>query len=319
MENIPKEIQKLAKTRDALRGEKRYKESDAIREKLESMGYIVEDRPEGMNVSQKEEQAAPRKSFLVLFGSGEIAPSAQKVHDYVLQRIGKKEVSIAIISTPAGFQPNVKVVCEEIADFFKQRLKNYHPQIHIVYANTLEDANNPKLLKPLDTTDYILAGPGSPTYAVHNMRNSLLQAKILERVRAGASLGLVSAATMAFSRFTLPVYEIYKAGFPLYWEDGLNLYSQLLGQLTIIPHFNNNEGGKKNDTSRAWMGKKRFAAMLQKLPASESIWGIDEHTAVIVDLKTKEVHTMGKGKLWRINNGKPVAVASQLLFSELLH
>ena len=300
MKPIPKEVQKLIEERDRLRARKEYEQSDALREQIKAMGYEVADKDEGTQALKKEEYAPPKESFLVLFGSGETAPSAVKTHDFVLNRIGKDKPSIVVISTPAGFQPNVKVVCEEIADFFKHHLINYHPRVTVVYANTLTDANNPAVARPLDTADYMFTGPGSPTYAVKHLKGSLLYRKIIERARAGASLGLASAATMAFSKFCLPVYEIYKAGSPLYWEKGLNFFTQVFRELTIIPHFNNNEGGRKNDTSRAWMGKERFENMLRLLPEEKELWGIDEHTAALVDLTTKKVTLMGKGKLWPI-------------------
>ena len=301
MQPLPQKVQKLIAQRNTLRKEKRYEESDAIREKLENMGYVLEDAKSGVRVSQKNEQLPPKESFLVLFGSGETAPSAQKVHAQVLAGIGKDKPNIVILSTPAGFQPNVKVVCEEIQQFFKHHLQNYHPHIEIVYANTLADANNAKLIKPLDKADYIFAGPGSPTYAVRNLRDSLLMAKIKEHVKAGASLGLSSAATIAFSKFALPVYEIYKAGFTPYWEPGLNFYSHVFRELTIIPHFNNNEGGKKNDTSHAWMGKARYVKMLTLLPLKQEIWGIDEHTAALIHIPTKHREVLGKGKITEYN------------------
>ena len=188
--------------------------------------------------------------------------------------------------------------------FFAKHLQNYHPKIIIIYANTLEDSNNPELLKPLDTADYIFMGPGSPTYALHQLKNSLLCGKIAERLEKGASLGLSSAAAIAFSKYTLPVYEIYKAGFDLYWEEGLNFYKKIFKELTIIPHFNNTEGGTKNDTSYAWMGKKRFAEMMHILPSKQSFWGIDEHTAIIINLQTKNTEILGKGNVWEINSGE---------------
>lgn len=301
MVKIPEEIQKLVGQREKLRKENRYAQSDKIREKLENMGYAVADEKNKTRIFKKEtEKPAPKQSFLVLFGSGEIAPSGVKAHNYVLERIGRKEPTIAIISTPAGFQPNVKVVYEEIAEHFEKHLVNHHPHVSIIYANTLEQANDPDIIRPLDTADYIFTGPGSPTYAVHHLRGSLLYEKIVERVRAGASLSLASAAAIAFSRFALPVYEIYKAGAPLYWEKGLNFYPHIFQELTIIPHFNNKEGGKKTDTSRCYMGKERFEVLLRKLPPKEHVWGIDEHTAVVIDLKTKQARSMGKGKLLQI-------------------
>lgn len=306
MQKVPVEIQNLVGEREKLRNEKKFHAADAVREQIAGMGYKVTDTGKGVQISQKDVYVAPKKSFLVLFGSGEVASSGVKVHARVLERIGKENPSIIILSTPAGFQPNVKIVAEEIKSFFEKHLQNYHPKITIVYANSLKDANNSKLIKPLETADYIFMGPGSPTYALHQLKNSLLYNKIAERLQKGASLGLASAATMAFSCFTLPVYEIFKAGFNPYWEDGLNLYATLFQELTVIPHFNNTEGGKKNDTSRAWMGKKRFGKLMELLPPNQCIWGIDEHTAVFVDLQTKNVNILGKGNVWEVKSGKTI-------------
>lgn len=301
MVHTPNEVQGLVEERDALRKQGRYKESDALRERLEGMGYTVIDDEERTKILKKEvPDNSPKNSFLVLFGSGETSATGAKIHNDVFEKIGKDEISIAIVSTPAGFQPNVKTVYEEIAEFFIQHLANFHPRVEIVYANTQEDAQKPELAKFLDTADYIFTGPGSPTYAVKHLKNSLLYQKIVERVKAGATLSLASAATIAFSKFALPVYEIYKAGFPLYWERGLNFYKEVFQELTIVPHFNNREGGEKTDTSHCFVGKERFEKLSEKLLQARCVWGIDEHTAVIVDLKTKQYISRGKGKLWEI-------------------
>lgn len=297
MDQVPKEIRKLVEKRRALRAQKQYAQSDRIRAEIERMGYEVRDTAKGSRLSKKNAPAAPKESFLAVFGSGEIAPSAVQAHSRVLEGIGMDAPRIVVVSTPAGFQPNVKVVCEEIADFFAQHLQNYHPRVEILYANRTEHTNNQVRIRSLKNADYIFIGPGSPTYAVHHLRGSRLLDSIKERIQAGASLGLASAAAIAFSRFALPVYEIYKAGCDLYWEEGLNFFAHVWKEITVIPHFNNKEGGKKNDTSRCWMGKKRFAQMLTLLPPNQTLWGIDEHTAVLINRKKKTLEVVGKGRM----------------------
>ncbi len=49
-EEIPEEIQKLIKKREEARKRKDWKTADEIREKIKSMGYIVEDTPKGTKV-----------------------------------------------------------------------------------------------------------------------------------------------------------------------------------------------------------------------------------------------------------------------------
>lgn len=302
MSKISGKIDALIRQRNELRSQGRFFEADKIRDKIQALGYLIIDNDSQTTVVKAKEQShsSPKKSFLVVFGSGEIAPSAVKIYDYALDHLNKKEVKIAIITTPAGFQPNVKVVHEEIKEFFLKHLQNFHPQVELIYADTKNQANDQKLVSLLDPVDCIFIGPGSPTYAVKNLEDTFLYQKIIDKVKNGSTLFIASAASIAFSKFALPVYEIYKAGFPLYWEKGLDFYSCFLKPLTIIPHFNNNEGGRKNDTSRCFMGKKRFTELLRILPSEEEVWGIDEHTAVLINSKSNEILTMGKGKLHKV-------------------
>ena len=299
MQSLPKNIEELIEKRERLREGKKYKEADELRGQIENMGYELADTEHKPEITKKDEYISPKESFLAIFGSGETAPSAVRTHTRVLESIGKDKPNIAILSTPAGFQPNVEVVCEEIAKFFEKSLQNFHPRVRVVYANTAEQCNDSVILSHLETADYIFAGPGSPTYMARIAKDSALLASIEKRVQQGASLALSSAAAIACSKFCLPVYEIYKAGFDLYWEEGLSLYANLFEETTIITHFNNTEGGKKLDTSHAWMGKERFATLLTLLPKKERVLGIDEHTALLYNLATKKQEVLGKGKVWR--------------------
>ena len=50
---IPVEIQELAKKREQLRKEKKFVESDVVRDQIIKEGYMVEDLPSGPKVSKK--------------------------------------------------------------------------------------------------------------------------------------------------------------------------------------------------------------------------------------------------------------------------
>ncbi|MFA4833514.1 MAG: cysteine--tRNA ligase [Patescibacteria group bacterium] len=52
-EKIPAEVEELKKQRETARREKNWKESDKLRDKIESLGYIVEDTKEGSRVFKK--------------------------------------------------------------------------------------------------------------------------------------------------------------------------------------------------------------------------------------------------------------------------
>lgn len=243
--------------------------------------------------------------LIALFGSGEISPTGRKIHDFLFARL-PSPVKVAILETPAGFQPNVEVVAREIEEFFKQHLQNYHPQITIIQARKKGgdfDPDDPKIVEPILQSNYIFAGPGSPTYTVRNLKDTLASRNLTQRHGQGAILSIASAAAIAMGKATLPVYEIFKAGCDLYWQEGLDFFGRWGFNLAIITHWNNQEGGEKLDTSRCYMGRERFARLLAMLDKSITILGIDEMTACIFDFEYRKCLVMGNNGINIIKSG----------------
>ena len=52
LQEIPNEIKELLERRKTARLEKKWEESDRLRDKIKEMGYIVKDTKEGMNVEK---------------------------------------------------------------------------------------------------------------------------------------------------------------------------------------------------------------------------------------------------------------------------
>jgi peptidase E len=298
---VPEKVQKLLAEREAARVAKDYATSDALRAELLSLGYEVQDRVGGYELTKLgDRDQAPATSFLVLFGSGENAPSAVAIYRDLFLALGKRDLTLALITTPAGFQPNVAHVYGEIRDFLLAALPDFNLTIRIVRADTRADCDREEIVAELDGADVIFTGPGSPTYAVRTLRDTKVYTKIITQVKNGTSLILASAATITFSRHALPVYEIYKVGADLHWQDGLNLYKEIWEERTIIPHFNNTEGGATLDTTHCYIGKARAEVLLDKLPSTEKVIGIDEHTAMIVDRRRGALSVRGKGSLHQV-------------------
>lgn len=299
--DIPHELQQLLDKREQARVNRDFTLSDLLRSQINNLGYEVMDRAGGYEVSKLGDSGKiPAARYLILFGSGEVAPSSVDIYRQTFFSLGKRDIQISLITTPAGFQPNVEHVYGEIKDFLLAALPDFNLNIKIIFANTLADANDPELVTMLDGSDVIFLGPGSPTYAAKNLTNSLLLAKIIEQVKNNTTLILASAATIAFSHHALPVYEIYKVGEPLHWQKGLNIYEQIWQDMTIIPHFNNTEGGANLDTSYCYIGKDRAEKLFVVLPSNTPLLGIDEHTALIVDLATFTEQIRGKGTIHKI-------------------
>ena len=254
---------------------------------------------------------------IALFGSGETARVGRRVHELLLEAY-KKPVPVAVIETPAGFQPNTNVLAQDVKAFFEHSLQNFKPQVTIVPARRRGDGpygtDEASLMDGVDGASYVFAGAGSPTYAVRHLAASRLWRTIADRLESGATLALASAMALAVSTHTLPVYEIYKVGAELSWTPGLNLFGNLGMDLAIVPHWNNNEGGAKLDTSHCYMGNDRFSELRSMLPAETVILAIDEHTACVVDLGREQARVHGNGSVSVIRDGKAEAFAADATF-----
>ena len=255
-----------------------------------------------------------RPGLIALFGSGETSSQGRKIHDYLMARL-PAPVQVAILETPAGFQPNVVDVNDKIKQFLEKSLQNFKPAVTLIEARRKGSAYDPDdaaLIAGLDAATYIFAGPGSPTYAARQLRDSLTWRRIRERQAAGATLAFSSAAAIALSAHVLPVYEIYKAGADLAWERGLDIFPGL--NLAILPHWNNAEGGAGLDTSHCFMGAERFARLYALLPANAVVLGIDEHTGLVIDPEAGECRVLGAGGVTILCAGERQVFASAATF-----
>lgn len=236
---------------------------------------------------------------IALFGSGETAPGGQKIFDFLFQ-LAPASPRVAILETPAGFELNSPQVAGSVAEFLQHRLQNYKPEVEVLPARkkgTAFSPDDPKIVHPILESDLIFMGPGSPSYAVRQLQDSLAWEYILARHRLGAGLAFSSATTVAVSITSLPVYEIYKAGMDLHWIPGLDFFGHYGLPLIFIPHWNNQDGGEGLDTSRCYMGESRFQELLDLLPPYQILIGIDENTGLVFDFQAGCLHGVGLGNV----------------------
>lgn len=225
---------------------------------------------------------------IALLGSGETSLAGGRVFETIARRF-PLPLRIAILETPAGFELNSTKVAGRVGDFMHERLQNFNPQIDIIPArkrDTPFSPDNPQILRPLLQANIIFMGPGSPTYAVHQLKGSLAWELLRARHRLGAALVFASAAVIAIGACSLPVYEIYKVGEDVRLLPGLDLFADINLPLSLIPHWNNTDGGDDVDTSRCFIGIERFNKWCRLLPPGQTTLGLDEHTGIIIDFVT---------------------------------
>ena len=215
--------------------------------------------------------SSPR--VLTIMGSGETAPTMAKVHRRLLERLPADAVA-AILDTPYGFQENADEITAKTLAYFRAtssrsftvaRLRT-PGEGRLEVETAISRARQAALL---------FAGPGSPSYALRVWRTVPAVREILaEKLARGGMITLASAAALTTGAFTLPVYEIYKAGEDPSWLPGLDLLSAYGLPVAVVPHYDNAEGGT-HDTRFCYMGERRLRRLETMLPPEVFIVGVD--------------------------------------------
>jgi len=225
---------------------------------------------------------------IAFLGSGETSLAGGRIFESLARKIDGP-LRIALLETPAGFELNSAQVVGKVGDFMKTRLQNYKPVMDIIPARKKGSAyspDDPVIVKPLLYANIIFMGPGSPTYAIRHLKDTLAWDVVRARHRLGATLVFASAATISVGAHALPVYEIYKVGQDVHIVEGLNLFADFGLHISFIPHWNNADGGADLDTSRCFIGMDRFAEWCDLLPSDNETIGLDEHTGLILDFES---------------------------------
>lgn len=243
-----------------------------------------------------------RKGTIVLMGSGELTATMVEIHKARLHRLGQSPTAV-FVDTPAGFQLNVDHISQKAVEYFKMRVQQSLQLASFKSAQIDSDLAREQTYALLRNADYILIGPGSPTYALEQWQQSPVPKMMIDCVEAGGCLVAASAAALTVGRFTLPVYEIYKVGTPVHWVDGLDLLSHFGFNIVVVPHWNNAEGGN-HDTRYCFMGAPRLEQLESLLPTTVQILGLDEHTALVIELGASYATIEGIGRVTFRHQGR---------------
>ncbi len=249
--------------------------------------------------------AAGRPGAVVLFGSGENGDVGREALRW-LRASGHRPRHVAVLETPAGFEPNAETVAARWMHFLRRQSEMEGAAFARVAARargTPHSPDEPEVVRPLLGADLIVLGPGSPTYAARQLRDSLAWEHLRAAHLLGAALFLASAAAIAAGTRALPVYEIYKVGEELHWKDGLALLEVYGLRLAVVTHWDNSDGGAHLDTSRCFMGAERFERLRALLPGDVGVLGIAEHTALALEPARAEAHVLGRGGVTLLREG----------------
>lgn len=226
---------------------------------------------------------------LIVMGSGEVAPPLVATHRSGIEAAAAETVTI--LDTPFGFQENVEHLTEKLVNFFHTSLR-VSTEVASLRRPGASELAKEKLLAKVRGSRYVFAGPGSPSYALKVWQELGLAEALRDVVLSGGTVTFASAAALTLGQSTIPVYEIYKVGEDPYWLQGLDVMSLVGLPLTVIPHWNNAEGGN-HDTSRCYIGERRLSMIEPQLDTG--IVGVDEHSAVTIDFGNERITASGVG------------------------
>jgi hypothetical protein len=244
---------------------------------------------------------------IAFLGSGETSLAGGRIFESLARDL-KEPLRIALMETPAGFELNSAQVVGRVGEFMANRLQNYKPVVNVIAARKKDSAfspDDPEVVKPLLHANMIFMGPGSPTYAIRQLKDTLAWDVIRARHRLGATLIFASAATISVGAHALPVYEVYKVGQDIYVVDGLDFFKDFGLHISFIPHWNNADGGIDLDTSRCFVGMDRFAQWCKQVPDENTTVGLDEHTGIILDFEKGTCEVSGVSSISLVRDCDP--------------
>jgi cyanophycinase-like exopeptidase len=232
--------------------------------------------------------------LLVLMGSGETSPTMVATHRELFARLGE-DAGAVLLETPYAFQENAAEISAKAQAYFGRSVGRRVEVLRHLAAGAEPLAAETALAR-LRAARWVFAGPGSPSYALAAWRSTQLPSALADLVQRGGCAVFASAAACTVGTRTLPVYEVYKVGQEARWLEGLDLVGVAELPVAVVPHYDNAEGGT-HDTRFCYMGERRLLTLEAQLPGDTAILGVDEHTAVVLDLDLQTAVVSGRGGL----------------------
>jgi hypothetical protein len=230
-------------------------------------------------------------------------------HQQILASMGKLDrLKLTILDTPFGFQENADDLTEKLIEFFAHSVGATPKAISLRNAS-VNGAALGEAVNSIRDSDWLFAGPGSPSYAL-KVWHELGVSPHFDEVLVDGTVVLASAAALTAGSHTIPVYEMYKVGEEPHWLPGLNLIERHTGMpAAIIPHYDNADGAN-HDTRFCYIGERRLRVMESLLPPEVFIIGVDEHTGIRFDLDERTAHVFGRGTMTIRHHGESWTVVS---------
>ena len=208
-----------------------------------------------------------RAGPLALVGSGEYTPAMAATDRFLLGQLGRREVArVVVIPTASALEAGAPERWNRLGvDHFTALGAQVEPLLLL----TRDDAHAPRIVAALRAADLYYFSGGDPQYLVETLRDTPAWDAVRAGHASGAALAGCSAGAMMLGGHTLAVRELM-SGQPPQWLSALSL----LPHIAVMPHF---------DRVAQFVGQELFQAIVTSAPASTTLVGIDEDTALVRD------------------------------------
>ena len=250
--------------------------------------------------------------FLVIIGSGEMAPQMARVHRSVIRalRAGAQRANVpaAVIDTPYGFQENADALSDQQLDFFGRRLGLDVTLASLRRADPGLVARE-QAYATIREARFVFSGPGSPSYA----RRSGPRRRYRRSSPKSWSAAVPSSSRARPRRHSAasrcPSTRSTRAAPTRSGYLDSTCSSSLGVAAAVVPHWDNNEGSG-HDTRYCFLGARRLQDLERQMPEDVAILGIDEHTALFIDINADTAAVHGRGNVTLRRSGVETVFAS---------
>ncbi len=130
--------------------------------------------------------------IIALMGSGELTSTMVAVHKDLVHAV-PEPANPVFLDTPAGFQLNADQLARKAVEYFRDHVQHRMTVASFKNREELSAYDAEFAYRRLRDSHYLLIGPGSPTYAVRQWKNTPIPQLYVERVAGERRLMTASA------------------------------------------------------------------------------------------------------------------------------
>jgi cyanophycinase len=202
---------------------------------------------------------------LALVGSGEYLPVMAETDRFLLNTLGGPAAArVVVIPTASALELGMP---ERWNAMGVEHFRALGAQTTPVMLLTRDDAQDAQVLAELRGADMYYFSGGNPEHVIEILRDTPAWEIIQAGYAAGAVLAGCSAGAMMLGGYTLSVRAVMR-GQPPRWLPGLGVVPEIV----LMPHF---------DRVADYASAEMFRGILAAAPASTTLVGVDEDTALI--------------------------------------